>query len=93
MESPLSDFNIKLRRLRHYCGYTQNDLADFLNVTQPAYQKMERRAEPPRTKRLQQIAEFYEVAMADLLFEPFEALISKAKKSSAQPSIERAWHQ
>jgi transcriptional regulator with XRE-family HTH domain len=85
MDSPLTDFNVKLLRLRNHCGYVQNDLAHFLNMTQPAYQKMEHRSEPPRAKRLQQIAEFYDVPMTDLLLKSVEELALKINRREIPP--------
>lgn len=83
--SPLSDFNIKLLRLRNHCRCTQNELADFLNITQPSYQKMETRPEPPRAKRLQQIAEFYEVPLNDLWFASVEELVRRINRKFPPP--------
>ena len=77
---PLADFNVKLRRLRNHCGFNQSDLADFMHITQPAYHKMECNAEPPRPRRLQQIAQFYNFPLSDLLTLPVEELLQKVGK-------------
>lgn len=83
--SPLADFSVKLRRLRDHCGFNQSDLADFMHITQPAYHKMECNGEPPRTKRLQQIAQFYDFPLSELLDLPAEKLIQKVKKKKNPP--------
>lgn len=77
--SPFTDFNVKLRCLRHHCGFSQSDLAEFMQITQPAYHKMECRHEPPRTKRLQQIAQFYNLRLSDFLDLPVEELLQQVE--------------
>lgn len=83
---PLADFKVKLRRLRDHCGFKQSDLADFMGITQPAYHKMECGNEPPRTKRLQQIAQFYGFTLSTLLELPVEELIQRVKKKNILPT-------
>lgn len=80
MESPLTCFNVKLRRLRDYCGFNQSDLAEHLNITQPAYQKMECKSEPPRTRRIEQIAQFYGFTLTDFLALSVESLIQRVNR-------------
>ena len=86
--SSLAGFSVKLRSLRDYCGFSQSDLAEHMNITQPAYQKMECNASPPRLKRLQQIAEFYGIPLTDFLFKPADELIRQIKQRKVHIPLE-----
>lgn len=88
--SPLAGFNVKLRCLRDHCGFNQSDLAEHMNITQPAYQKMECNTSPPRLKRLQQIAEFYGISLTDFLSKPAEELIRQIKRSKVHLPVGRS---
>ncbi len=78
-QSPSSEFCQKLRILRNHVGVTQADMASHLGMSQPAYHKMECKAEPPRLERLQQIAGFYGVSFLELLEHPVEELVHRVQ--------------
>ncbi|MDR6920198.1 helix-turn-helix transcriptional regulator [Chryseobacterium sp. 2987] len=59
----------KLARLRKKKGYTQQEVADLLNISQPAYHKWETDLAKPAIENLLKISEVYEIDLNDLLEE------------------------
>src|ERR1700748_407270 len=56
-----------IRQLRHQKGWSQADAALRLNISIPAYSKIETGITDINLSRLQEIAELYEVSVAGLL--------------------------
>ncbi|RKT01773.1 helix-turn-helix domain-containing protein [Chryseobacterium defluvii] len=59
----------KLSRLRKKKGLTQQQLADELNISQPAYHKWETDIAKPSTEHLVKICEVYDIDLDELLEE------------------------
>ncbi|MBT2559824.1 helix-turn-helix transcriptional regulator [Pedobacter sp. ISL-68] len=59
----------KLTRLRKKKGYTQQEIADLLHISQPAYHKWETDLTRPAADNLLKISEIYEIDIKDLLEE------------------------
>jgi transcriptional regulator with XRE-family HTH domain len=59
----------KLTRLRKKKGLTQQEVADKLNISQPAYHKWETDLAKPSVENLLKISEVYEIDLNDLLEE------------------------
>lgn len=57
----------KLARLRTNKGFTQQEVADSLNVSQPAYHKWETDIARPTTEKLLKICELFDVEINELL--------------------------
>ena len=58
--------NLRLRALREEKGYTQQEFADKLGVTQQSYARWESGASEPRIEIRLKIADFYNISL-DLL--------------------------
>ena len=58
--------NLRLRALREEKGYTQQEFADKLGVTQQSYARWESGVSEPRIEILIKIADFYNISL-DLL--------------------------
>ncbi len=59
----------KLTRLRKKKGYTQQEVADLLGISQPAYHKWETDLAKPAIENLIKISEVYEIDLNELLEE------------------------
>ncbi|SHM58705.1 helix-turn-helix domain-containing protein [Chryseobacterium polytrichastri] len=59
----------KLPRLRKKKGYTQQEAADLLDISQPAYHKWETDTARPSIENLLKICEVYQVDLNELLEE------------------------
>ena len=59
----------KLTRLRKKKGYTQKEVADLIQVSQPAYHKWETDLAKPAIENLLKISEVYEIDLNELLEE------------------------
>lgn len=59
----------KLTRLRKKKGYTQQEVADLLGISQPAYHKWETDLARPAIENLIKISEVYEIDLNELLEE------------------------
>lgn len=57
----------KLKQLRLKKNYTQNYVAFCLDITQPAYHKIENGKTIVNLKRLEELAALYNVSVVDLL--------------------------
>lgn len=86
MQSFLTGFNHKLRFIRDYCGFNQKDLSEFMGISQPAYHRIECNSDLPRIKRIKQIADFYGITLADLIFKSEEEVIHLISNSKNQGS-------
>ncbi|WP_316795511.1 helix-turn-helix transcriptional regulator [Pedobacter agri] len=63
----MTTLGTKLARLRTKKGFTQQEVADSLNVSQPAYHKWETDASKPATEKLIKICELYEIELSELI--------------------------
>ena len=69
-ENKLSELiGTKIRLARQKKGLSQESMAQVLGITQPAYSHIERNAGSLTLERLQKIAEYLEVRIAELLNE------------------------
>lgn len=59
----------KLARLRKKKGYTQQEVAELLQISQPAYHKWETDLAKPAIENLLKISEIYEIDLNELLEE------------------------
>ncbi|WP_343657913.1 helix-turn-helix transcriptional regulator [Chryseobacterium sp.] len=59
----------KLTRLRKKKGYTQQEVADLLKISQPAYHKWETDLAKPAIENLLKLSEVYEIDLNELLEE------------------------
>lgn len=59
----------KLTRLRKKKGYTQQEIADLLDISQPAYHKWETDLARPAVENLIKLSEVYEIDINELLEE------------------------
>jgi transcriptional regulator with XRE-family HTH domain len=62
----MEEMATKLRRIREIYGYSQEYVADRLGISQPAYWQKENGRRYPSEERLGQIAELYNLTVADL---------------------------
>lgn len=70
----------KILELRREKGWSQTDTADYLNVSQPAYNKWETGQAKPTLANLQKISEVFQTDLMDLLKEQLPNLdFSSAK--------------
>ncbi|UXE65770.1 MAG: helix-turn-helix transcriptional regulator [Chryseotalea sp. WA131a] len=57
----------RLRQLRESKGYSQQNVADYLEMEQPNYQKLESDKAQPKLDLLEKLADFYKVSLVDLI--------------------------
>ena len=60
-------FYDRLKKLRQQEKYTQKEIANFLNITQPAYQQFESGKKKINIETMQKLADFYNVSTDYLL--------------------------
>ncbi|UIR57823.1 helix-turn-helix domain-containing protein [Sphingobacterium sp. SRCM116780] len=65
----MSTIGTKLARLRKQRGYSQEEVAAHLKVSQPAYHKWEAESSRPTNENLAKICDFYNIDMEELLDE------------------------
>ena len=68
---------MKLRRIREIYGYSQDYVAECLGISQPAYWQKENGKRMPSEERLEQIAELYNLTVADLKTGELNAVLIK----------------
>lgn len=64
---PTYNLSYNLKQLRHKNGWTQTDVATALDISIPAYSKMETGITDINLSRLEQIAKIYNVSVVELL--------------------------
>jgi transcriptional regulator with XRE-family HTH domain len=81
----------KIKRIREMLGKTQEEVAEKLNLTAQAYSRMERGETSVSMKRLEEIAEVFEMKVEDIYrFDEKKVVISnntnhgEAKENSVQ---------
>ena len=57
----------RLKHLRDAKGYTQKAVADYLNISQAAYSRLEKGEIEISFSKLLAMSEFYRISIADLL--------------------------
>jgi repressor LexA len=75
-----------LRFLRKYYDYTQKELAEPFDISQEGYSKWERGISTPSLGRLQKIADFYKIAIPDILNKKPEDLLRIVLEQNIAPS-------
>lgn len=73
----MTDFPTRLRKLREFVRYTQEDLAYELEMTQSAYHKIETGKTRLDLHRTIQLAMFYNVKLDDLLYKDLSELYTQ----------------
>jgi transcriptional regulator with XRE-family HTH domain len=73
----MEEMATKLRRIREIYGYSQDYVAECLGISQPAYWQKENGKRIPSEERLEQIAEIYNLTVADLKDEELNAVLIK----------------
>ncbi len=69
--------------LRDFCGYSQKEMADFLNISQPAYFKIESGNHKITLLHLDSFAEALGLSTNDILTFAFEELKNMAISRTA----------
>jgi transcriptional regulator with XRE-family HTH domain len=67
----------KLRRIREIYGYSQDYVAERMNISQPAYWQKENGKRMPSDERFEQIAELYNLTVEDLKYEELNTVLIK----------------
>jgi transcriptional regulator with XRE-family HTH domain len=73
----MEEMAMKLRRIREIYGYSQEYVADRLGISQPAYWQKENGKRMPSDERLEQIADLYNLTVADLKDGELNAVLIK----------------
>lgn len=73
----MEEMAMKLRRIREIYGYSQDYVAECLGISQPAYWQKENGKRMPSEERLEQIAELYNLTVADLKTGELNAVLIK----------------
>lgn len=63
----MTTLGTKLARMRRAKGYSQDEVAEILKVSQPAYHKWETDASMPTNENIAKICDFFEIGIQDLL--------------------------
>jgi transcriptional regulator with XRE-family HTH domain len=63
----MTTLGTKLARLRTKKGFTQQKVAELLDISQPAYHKWETDTTKPGTEKLLKICELYEIELRELV--------------------------
>jgi transcriptional regulator with XRE-family HTH domain len=66
----MTTLGTKLARMRNKKGFSQNEIAAKLNVTQPAYHKWESDISMPNNENIAKICDFFEIEIQELLEDP-----------------------
>ncbi len=74
----------RIRYYRNLKGWSQEDMADKLNLSLPAYSKIERDITDINISRLKQIAKVFGIAIVDLVENNNSATVSAFEKSIAE---------
>ena len=59
--------NNKLKRLRSISGYSQKQIADFLQISQPLYSQIEKGNRKIKTEKLERLCNLYCLTLQDFL--------------------------
>ena len=81
-------FSIKLKKLRHDCGWTQGQLARKLGVNTQRISKYERGVIMPPTAMVLKIATVYNVSLDYLLRNETDTAVSKIKNQALLKRVE-----
>ncbi|MDQ1803091.1 helix-turn-helix transcriptional regulator [Chryseobacterium sp. CKR4-1] len=63
----MATLGTKLTRLRQRKGYSQQEVADLLHISQPAYHKWETDTSKPGLESVVKLCEIYDIEINDLL--------------------------
>lgn len=78
----MTTLGTKLARLRSKKGYSQQEVADRLEVSQPAYHKWESDEAKPGIENIIKLSRFFEIEINDLLDESFSQTNTDNKNSA-----------
>jgi len=89
-KQPSTDFGLIIRHLRTQRGWSLAVMADKLNISTPAYFKMEDGTTKPSLDRIKQISEVFSVQIADLIvtFDPNMALDHERERDQYKLTID-----
>ncbi len=76
----MEEIATKLRRIREIFGYSQDYVANRMNISQPAYWQKESGKRMPSEERFEQIAELYNLTVEDLKYEELNTILIKVHK-------------
>lgn len=68
---------MKLKELRKEAGYTQKQMAEMLNITQPTYSQYENNIIEPDIKTLIKIANIFDISLDMLLEREYKKIAGK----------------
>ena len=74
--------NVKLRRLRQSKGWSQQDVAHMINVSQPAYNKWETSQTKPSIDNLAKLVQLFEIDIYELIENSIDNISEKNKKNN-----------
>lgn len=70
--------NRKIKRLRELNGYTQQQIADYLEISQPLYSQVEKCKRPLKDEYIEPLALLYGFTLHEIITEPLTVLEDKA---------------
>ncbi|HLU85224.1 MAG TPA: helix-turn-helix transcriptional regulator [Vicingaceae bacterium] len=82
------ELHIKIRAARHQFGFSQQYMADLLNISQKAYSKIESGKTALTIKRVTEIAKIFKIHPIELLFLDLNIVLGNQKiKSFDEPFV------
>lgn len=78
-----------LKELRHYHGYKQREISDYLNITSQAYSNYENNKRTPDIEILYKIARFYHITLDNLVSYRFTKQLEDAGNYSVPKTVYR----
>lgn len=82
------ELHIKIRATRHQFGFSQQYMADLLNISQKAYSKIESGKTALTIKRVSEIAKIFKIHPIELLFLDLNIVLGNQKiKSFDEPFV------
>ncbi len=82
------NYGLRIRTFRKLRGYTQQDVADRINVTQSTYSRIETDDHEVSVEELKKIAEALDVSLGDLISSEPLVINNHASNHGAQGKIE-----
>lgn len=86
------DFGQRVKKLRDAAGLTQEELADVLEVSRPAVGAWESGRSRPRLDKMQQLANYFSVTVAELMGESASSLMVPKPSDSITLPVMVAGH-
>jgi DNA-binding XRE family transcriptional regulator len=67
MDNNTVEFSKRLRMMRHYFGYSQEELADMMHVTRQTISRWEKGMTTPTLKELNQLVQIFQMSLAEFV--------------------------